>query len=83
MLGFAASDDRLDASGPELAPVFVAVLAAVGDHFVGSLAWTAGLARDRGDPVYEHQELGDVVAVRSGELRQQRDAVRVDDQMVL
>jgi hypothetical protein len=60
----------------------LSLIASVGDHFVGPLAWTAVLARDRGDPVYERQKLGDVVAVRGRELRQQRDAVRVDDQVV-
>ena len=46
VFGVAASDHRLDASGPDQAAVLVVVVAAVGDHHLGS---AAGPAREAGD----------------------------------
>jgi hypothetical protein len=83
VLGAAAGDVRLDAPRPQLAAVFVVVVAAVGDHVVGALARSAALAGDRADAVDEGQQLGDVVAVGAGVGGQQRHPGGVDDQMVL
>jgi hypothetical protein len=52
--------------------VLVAVVAAVGDHLVGSLAWPSTPAAHRLDPVKEWQQLRDVVAVAGGQRERQR-----------
>jgi hypothetical protein len=61
------------------------VIAAVGDHQVGLLAWPAGLAGDRPpvQVIQEREELGDVVAVAAGEGDRQRDAAGIDQEVVL
>lgn len=81
----AAGDDGFDTAGPEQPPVLVVVIAAVGEHQVGFLAWPAGLAFDRPgvEVVEQRQQLGDVVAVAAGQRDGQRDAAGVDEQMVL
>ena len=55
VLAVAAGDHGFDASLPDLATVFVVVVAAVGDHAVGPLAGTSGEAGDRGDTVEQWQ----------------------------
>jgi hypothetical protein len=81
----ALGDHGFDAAGPEQASVLVEVIAAVGQDEVGLLARSAGLARDRPSMqcVQEWDQLGDVVAVSAGQRDGQRDAGRVDDQVVL
>jgi hypothetical protein len=46
-------------------------------------SWLSALAADRRDRLDQRDELGYVVAVATGGDRGQRDAVRVDDDMVL
>ena len=81
----ALSDDGLDAPGPEQPAVLGEVIAAVGQQPVGFLARPADLARHRprGEIVQQRDELGDVVAVAAGQRDGQRDAGRIDQQMVL
>ena len=50
VLGLAARDQRFDAALADEAAVFVVVVAAVGDHRVGSPAGPADAPRDRRDP---------------------------------
>ena len=83
MFGCAAGDDRLDAPFPELAAVFVVVVAAVGEQAVGALARPAELAANRPDAVDQGQQLGDVVAVAAGQADRERDSGRVGQQVVL
>ena len=83
MATLAASDGGFDATAPELAAVLVVVIAAVGEQLVGALARSAGLALDRGEPVDEGQQLGDVVAVAAGERGGEWDPGRVGQQVVL
>lgn len=85
MLGLAAGDDGLDASGPEQAAVLIVVVAAVGDDLVGLLSGAPGLAGDRTgvQVVQQRQQLGDVVAVAARQRDRERDPGRVDEEMVL
>lgn len=66
MLGGAPGDDRLDAALPDEAPVLVVVIAAIGDHLFGAVAWAPAPAANRLDRVDQRQQLGDVVAVGAG-----------------
>lgn len=79
----AAGDGRHDAAGADLVAVDVVVVPAVGEQRVRLPARTADPAADRRDRVEQRQELGDVVAVAAGQRDGQRDAGRVDQQMVL
>ncbi len=85
VLDTALGDDRLDAPGPEQPAVLVVVIAAVGEHEIGLLTRAPDLPRDR--PAVQHvqqwQQLGDVVAVATGQRHGQRDPGRVDQKMVL
>ena len=85
VLGAAAGDQRLDAAGPQQPAVLVVVIAAIGDHNVGLLARPADLAGDWSgvEVIEQRQQLGDVVAVAAGQADGQRNAGRVDEQMVL
>jgi hypothetical protein len=83
VLGTAPRDQRLHASAPQLSAALVVVVAAIGDHPVGALARPAAIARDGAGPVDEGKQLRDVIAVATGQRCGQRDAVRVDDQVVL
>lgn len=59
------------------------VIAAVGDNALGAPTRSSDLPTDRPDAVDERQQLGDVVAVAAGQRDRQRDAGRVDQEMVL
>jgi hypothetical protein len=83
VLGLAAGDLGLDAALPELAPVLVVVVAAVGGEPVGSFARPADTAGDGRDGVDERDQLGDVVAVAAAERPGERDTGRVDQELVL
>jgi len=65
--------------------VLVVVIATVGEEPVGFLAWPSDLSGDRpAVKVFDQrQQLGDVVAMPTGEADRQRDATGVDEQMVL
>jgi hypothetical protein len=65
--------------------VLVEVIAAVGENPVRFLAWPAALAGDRpGVEIFDQwQQLGDVVAVATGQGNRERDAARVDEEVVL
>jgi hypothetical protein len=79
VLGAAPRDPRLDASAPWLATVRVVLVAAIGDHPARPTAF----ARNRADRVNEGEQLRDVIAMATGQRCGQRDAVTVDDQVVL
>jgi hypothetical protein len=63
--------------------VLVEVVAAVGEQLARLPSWAAGQAADWRDRVQQRQQLGDVVAVSPGQGDRERDAVGVDDQVVL
>jgi hypothetical protein len=83
MLCAALGDHGLDPACPELATILVVVVAAVGDELLSALARTTGLPAHRTDLVNEREQLSDVVAVAARQADGKRDAVAVDDQMVL
>lgn len=85
VFGAAPGDHWLDAAGPQKSAVLVVVIAAVGDHEVGFLPGPPWLAGDRPGVqiVEQRQQLGDVVAVAARQRDGERDARRVDEQMVL
>jgi hypothetical protein len=68
---------------PEQAAVLVMVVAAVGQQRVGPSARSADQAGDRRDLVEQGQELGDIVAISAGQRYRERDALPVDDDVVL
>lgn len=78
-----AGDARDDPAGAQEPPILVVVIATVGQQFPGFAPGSATKSADRRDGVHQGQQLGDVVAVPSGEADLQRDAVCLDDQMVL
>ena len=82
--GAAAGDQRFDVARPEQSTVLVVVVAAVGENHVGFLARAAALASDWAgvQRVEERQKLGDVVAVPAGQRDGQRNASRVDEEVM-
>jgi hypothetical protein len=76
-------DHRADPALPEQAPVHVVVVAAVGQQRVRASAGPADQPRDCRDLVEQGQELGDIVAVAAGQRDRERDALAVDDEVVL
>lgn len=74
---------RADPALPEQATVLVVVVAAVGQQRVRASARFADPARDGRDLVEQRQELGDVVAVSAGQRHRERDALAVDNGVVL
>lgn len=67
---------------PDLVPVDLVVIAAVGVQLPGAALWLAARAADRRDGLDQRDQVGDVVAVAAGGGCRERDAVRLDDQMV-
>jgi hypothetical protein len=65
--------------------VLVVVIATIGQQSIGLLARPSDLPGDRPSmEVFEQRdELGDVVALPTGEADRQRDAAGVDEQMML
>ena len=80
----ASGDQRFDPALPEQPPVFVVVIASVGPHEVGFLAWATVLAGDRPgvQGLQQRDQLGDVVAMPTGQSDRERDPGGVDQQMV-
>lgn len=65
--------------------MLVVVVASIGEQPIGLLAWPADLPghRPSSEVFDQRQKLSDVVAVPAGEADRERDAARVDQQMVL
>lgn len=83
VLGLSSRDQRLDPALADEPPIFVVVVAAVGDHRVGSSPRPAGQTSDRRDRVEQWDQLGDVVAVAARDREGERDPRRVDEEMML
>lgn len=83
--GATSGHDWFDASGPEQPAVFVVVIAGVGEHGLGFLARSVGLALDRPgmEVVEQRQQLGNVVSVAARQRDGEWDARRIDEQVVL
>lgn len=78
----ASGDHRFDAPGPDQAAVFVVVVAPVGQQRVWSSPGPADQADGRDLREQGHQ-LGDIVAVSAGQRHGERDALPVDEDVVL
>jgi hypothetical protein len=80
-----AGDDRCDAERSQEPAVLVVVIAPVGQQPVGLLARASDLAGDRPSVqiLEQRDQLGDVVAVATGEGDRKRNAAGVDEQVVL
>lgn len=83
VFGLAAGDAARDAALAQAAAVFLVVVATIGDDQIGPSARSPGAALDRWDAVEQRLELGDVVAVGAGQHPGERDAVGVDEEVVL
>lgn len=83
VLGLAAGDLRADPAPPELAPVLVVVVAAVGGDPLGPASWPADLAAHGRYPLKQRDQLGDVVAVAAGHRPGERDPGRVYEKVML
>ena len=81
--GLPTRDLRGDAASAELAPVFVVVVAAVGGDALGPSPRPARRAPHRRDTVNQRDQLGDVVAVATGERPGEWDPGRIDQEVVL
>ena len=79
----ASGDDRFDAPSPDQAAVLVVVVAAVTEQYVGPSTWPPDESRDRRDLGKERHQLGDVVAASAGQGHRERDALAVDEDVVL
>jgi hypothetical protein len=81
--GLAARDHGLDPLLPELTPVTVVVVAAVGDQLVRAAAWSTAPAADRRHALDEREQLGDVVAVAAAQRPGEREPAGIDEEVVL
>lgn len=70
-------------AGPDLVTVELVVVATVGEQRVRPAPWVADAGADGRNGVQERHELGDVVAVTTGEKDGERGAVAVGDQLML
>jgi hypothetical protein len=82
VIGLAACDDRLHPSLSQLATVPVVVIAAIGEQAIRSPAGPTDLAGHRSHRIHQGQQLGDVVAVATGQGDRQRHAGGIGDQVV-
>lgn len=81
--GAAPGEVRGDLEPADLVPVDLVVIAAVGVQIPGAAQWLAVLAADRRDGLDHRDQLGDVVAVAAGGDCRERNAVRLDHQVVI
>lgn len=79
----ASADPRRDAATTKDEAVLVVVVAAVGEQPTGPAAGPAPQAPNRRDQVQQRQQLRDVVPVPAGQCDGERNAVAIDDQVVL
>jgi hypothetical protein len=75
----AFGDEWSDATGAEFLPVWMGVVAAVGEEDLRSVSGSSALAADAWDGIDEWEELGDVGTVGGGEQTGERDPVGVGD----
>lgn len=78
-----AGDDRFDALRPDQPAVLVVVIAAVAEQDVGPSTGSSHESRDRRDLGEQGQQLGNDIAVSAGQGHRERDALPVDEDVVL
>lgn len=76
-------DHGADSTLPEQAAVLVVVVAAVSQQRVRPPTRSADPPRNGRDLVEQRQELGDVITVSTGQRHRERDALPVDDEVML
>lgn len=76
-------DQGADSALPEQAAVLVVVVTAVGQQRIGPVSRSADQPGNGRNLVEQRQQLGDVVAVSAGQRHRERDALPVDDEVVL
>jgi hypothetical protein len=83
--GSSSGDHGSDPERPQKPAVLIEVIAAISENTVWLLAWPAALAGHRpGVEIFdEGQQLGDVVTVAAGQCDRERNAARINQQMVL
>jgi hypothetical protein len=81
--GASASEDRGDAARPQAVAVRLGVVAAVALERTGPATGTPASTPDRRKGVDHRVQVGDVVDVRRGYLRDEGDAARIGDEVVL
>jgi hypothetical protein len=81
--GAAPSDAWSDPAGAQEPAVLVEVVAAVGEQLARLASRPPKQPTDRRDRVAQWEQLGDVVAVAASQRDRERDALGVDDQVVL
>ena len=79
----APGDHRFDALSPDQAAVLVVVIATVPEQDVRPSTRSSHASRDRGDLGEQWHQLGDVVAISAGQGHRERDALPVDEDVVL
>ncbi len=82
VFGAAPGDDRSDAALAKSAAMRVGIVATVGVDDLGLAKRSAASAANRRDRVDQRQQLRDIVAVRAGQDRANRNAVRVYEDVV-
>jgi hypothetical protein len=85
VLGSASGDHGGDPERPQEPAVLVVVIATISENTVRLLAWPTPLAGHRScvEVFQQRDQLGDVIAIPAGQADRERDAARVDQQMVL
>lgn len=83
MRNSASGDDRLDAALSQEPTVLVEVVAPVGEQLPRPVTGATGHSADPRDRVEQGQQLGDVVAVATGQGDGERGAACVGDDVVL
>lgn len=78
-----AGDHRFDALRPDQSSVLVLVVASIPEEDVGAPSRSSDQARDGRNLLEQRHQLGDVVAVSAGQQHRERDALPVDEDVVL
>lgn len=81
--GPAAGDGRHDTASVDLLAVDVVVVATVCEQCVRLPASAPDLAANRWDGIEQRQQLGDVIAVATGQKDRERSTAPIGDQVVL
>ena len=81
--GQASGDDRADAALAHQAAVLVVVVGAVAEDRHGAPSGPAEAAAERAHRIDQRHQLGDIVAVATGEAHRQGNPRGLDQQMVL
>lgn len=82
MFGIAPGQHRLNATPSQLRAMSGGVIGPIALHALGSTSRVTALASDRGNPIHQRQQLSHVVTIGRREGDDQRDALRVREDVV-